>query len=135
MTPPISDAVRATFEGYDEPIRTRLLEFRRLIFDAAADTPGVGPIEETLKWGEPAYLASATKSGTTVRLGPAKGRADRCCVFVHCQTTLVDTFRARYPDALRYEGTRAVVVDVDEPVPAELRAFIVAALTYHRRRR
>lgn len=34
----------------------------------AASTDGGGPIEETLKWGDPAYVTSATKSGSTIRV-------------------------------------------------------------------
>ena len=49
--------------------RERLLMLRALIFDTAARTPGVGAIDETLKWGEPAYVTAQSGSGSTVRLG------------------------------------------------------------------
>lgn len=45
---------------------------RRLIVATAAETSGVGPLTEMLKWGEPAYLTEATVSGSTIRLGLPK---------------------------------------------------------------
>lgn len=116
--------------------RRRLLAVRRLIFETAAASDGVGPLAETLKWGEPAYLTEATGSGSTVRLGWKPSRPDRCAVLFHCRTTLVDDFRALFPDALAFEGNRAIVLSPTGRLPArELAACIAIALTYHRRRR
>lgn len=133
---PIPPSVQAVFDAYPPAVRSRLLELRALLLDIAATTPGVGPLDETLKWGQPSYLTAETGSGTTVRLGPKKGDDARCCLFVHCQTSLVDRFRA-LSDAggLVFEGTRAVVFDVDEPLPEGAAAFVRAALTYHRDKR
>jgi hypothetical protein len=61
---------------------------RELIFDVAASTDGVGEIEETLRWGEPAYLTSQSKSGTTIRIGWKSSRPAEYAVFFHCQTDL-----------------------------------------------
>ncbi len=66
---PMPADVAAVFAGFPERVRRRLLEVRDLIFETAADIEGVGPLTETLKWGEPAYLTGATGSGTTIRLG------------------------------------------------------------------
>ena len=56
----IPTAVAAAFATFPVPVRDRLLHVRDLIFDTASQTDGVGALEETLKWGEPAYL---TQSG------------------------------------------------------------------------
>ena len=40
---------------------------RSLLVEVAEDLC-VGPLTETLKWGEPAYLTEVTKAGTTVRI-------------------------------------------------------------------
>ena len=61
-------AVEAAFGTYPEPVRTRLRALRRLIFDTASATKGVGALEETLKWGQPSYLTPQTKSGSTIRI-------------------------------------------------------------------
>lgn len=47
------DVLRA-FLALPTEIQPKLLALRELILTTAAATDGVGPIEETLKWGEPA---------------------------------------------------------------------------------
>jgi hypothetical protein len=46
--------VAATFDSYPPKFRRKLLALRKLILETAESTEGVGAIEETLKWGEPA---------------------------------------------------------------------------------
>lgn len=65
----MNPAVAAVLAAYPAPLRERLMELRALIEETAAETDGVGPLEETLKWGEVSYLTSASGSGTTVRIG------------------------------------------------------------------
>lgn len=128
-------AVAAVFDGYPEPLRGRLLALRALILDVAAETEGVGAVEETLKWGQPSYLTPETKSGSTVRIDAVKGEPPRYAAYFHCQSGLVDSFRALYPDGLTFAGDRAIVLGVDEMVPeAALRHCIALALTHHRRK-
>ncbi len=59
-------AVARAFAAYPPGMRRKLLALRELILRTAAATGGVGPIEETLKWGEPAYVTSQTGSGSTI---------------------------------------------------------------------
>jgi hypothetical protein len=128
-------AVEAAFGAYPEPVRTRLRALRRLIFDTASATKGVGALEETLKWGQPSYLTPQTKSGSTIRIDSVKPEADQYAVYFHCQTNLVETFRELYPE-LRFSGNRAILLDVKEKLPeAALRHCVALALTYHLRRR
>ena len=130
-----SGAVGQAFQAVPAPMRRKLLALRRLILETAAETEGVGPIEETLKWGEPAYLTSQTRSGSPVRLGWKKARPGEYAMYFNCQTTLVETFRTLFPE-LRFEGNRAIVFQADEPVPRDVLKFCVAAtLTYHQRKR
>jgi hypothetical protein len=65
MKPIANVAVAQAFEVYPSKMRRKLLVLRQLILDIAAATDGVGEIEETLKWGEPAYLTK-NKGGSTV---------------------------------------------------------------------
>jgi len=51
------------------------MSLRRLIFETAAELEDVGLLEETLKSGQPSYLASPTKSGTTIRVDQIKSGA------------------------------------------------------------
>ena len=128
-------AVDAVFEAYPRPVKAKLLALRRLIFDTAKSTQGVGALEETLKWGQPSYLTSASKSGSTVRIDQVKAEAGQVAVYFHCQTNLVETFREIYPE-LRYEGNRAILLGAAAKLPeAELRHCVGLALTYHLNKR
>jgi hypothetical protein len=127
--------VAAAFDRYERPARTRLLALRRLIFRTAAKLDGVGPLTETLKWGQPSYLTEHSKSGSTIRLGTLGSNDTSCAVFFNCNTTLVESFRTQFADVLAFEKNRAVLVDPNGPLPeAELATCLAAALTYHRRR-
>lgn len=129
-------AVARTFAAYPPDLQRRLLVLRGLILDTAAATPGVGEIEETLKWGEPAYLTSTSKSGTTIRLGPVKSSPSQYALYFNCKTTLVDTFRTLFPVELCYEGNRAIVLELADAPPLDALCFCIhAALTYHRKHR
>ena len=66
---PEDAAVLAAYEAFPAAVRQKLLDVREILLATAANTPGVGEIEETLKWGEPAYLTHRPKSGSTIRLG------------------------------------------------------------------
>lgn len=125
--------VAAVFAAYPEPAARALRALRSLIFETAMGLEAVGEIEEGLRWGQPSYLTPQTKSGSTIRIDRIKGPDDRCALYVHCQTRLVDTFKQHYPDTLTYDGNRAVLFDAEAPLPeAELRHCIALALTYHR---
>jgi hypothetical protein len=125
-------AVAAVFSAYPRPLRTRLLALRRLIFDTARTTKGVGALEETLKWGQPSYLTTETKSGSTIRIDQVKSAANRYAMFFHCQTDLVGTFRELYPTELSYGGNRSILLDGEDDIPEPaLRHCVALALTYH----
>jgi hypothetical protein len=127
--------VAATFSAFPERVRARLLEARDLVFETAANIEGVGLLTETLKWGEPAYLTEATRSGSTIRLGWFRSSERECAVLFNCRTTLVDDFRSQFPDVFAYEKNRAILLDASKPLPrAPLSSCLGMALTYHRRR-
>ena len=65
-------AVDAMFDACPAPGRTKLKALRKLIFDTAKATKGVGRIEEALKWGQPSYLTAETGSGSTIRIDRVK---------------------------------------------------------------
>ena len=131
-----SAAIEAVFEAYPQPVKSRLLALRRLIFDTAKSTKGVGALEEALKWGQPSYLTPESKSGSTVRIDQLKTEAGGYAVYFHCQTDLVETFRELYPTQLRYGGNRSILLNATEKIPEpELRHCVALALTYHARKR
>lgn len=128
----IPDDVAEVFDSYPPVIRRKLLFLRKLIQDTAAATEGVGELEEALRWGEPSYLTTQTKSGSTVRLNRVKATEDRYAIYFNCNTTLVETFRQMYPDLFAFSGNRAISFHIDDVLPVdELSHCIALALRYH----
>jgi hypothetical protein len=133
--PPLPREVSRAFDAFPLPMRKRLLQVRDLIFATAAAHEEVGRLSETLKWGEPAYLTEASGSGSTIRLGRVKD-SEHAAILFNCKTTLVDTFRERFPDEFEYRQTRALLLPVSGALPKrELTVCLSLALTYHLDRR
>lgn len=134
--PPMPADVAAAFDRFPAPVSAQLLRVRRLIYETASQTEPVGRLTETLRWGEPAYLTPTSGSGSTIRLGWLKSFDRDCAVLFNCRTTLVETFRAQFPDAFVYEKNRAILLGACEPLPVDaLSTCLRMALTYHIRRR
>ncbi len=129
--PPMDAAVKAVFESYSPAAQARLQALRWIIFDVAAAEEAIGPLEETLKWGQISYLTPITKSGSTLRIDALDD--DRLALYVNCRTTLVDTFRTFYDDTLEFEGHRCVKFSMeDERQIDAIVHCIILTLTYHR---
>ncbi|MCP4071628.1 MAG: DUF1801 domain-containing protein [Hyphomicrobiales bacterium] len=127
----IEPEVRAVIDSWSEEVRRAGLELRGLVYETASQLPEVGPLSEMLKWNQPAYLVKQTGAGTTIRMGQTKN-GSRLGLYVHCQTTLVDTFRLHYCDQLEFEKKRAILLDPGLELPrGPLRHCISLALTYH----
>lgn len=126
--------VAAALGACPRAARASVTALRALIFETAAELSEVGTLTETLKWGQPSYLTQASKSGTTIRLGwDEDGGA--ISLFVHCQTSLVDTWRQRYGNELIFVGNREISIPTDTDLPrASLQHCIAMALTYHSRK-
>ena len=128
--------VAATFAAYPPEIRERIFNLRTLILDVAARTQGVGALQESLKWGEPAYVTTASKSGSTIRIAWKKTKPTQYAMYFNCQTTLVDSFKTMFPTVFTVEGNRALVFSEHDEVPVEaLRICIAMALTYQSNKR
>ena len=128
----MDERVREVFDGYDPDTRDRLLALRATIYDVAEGTDGVGPLTETLKWGQISYLNPA---GTTLRIDTAPGSDERVALYVHCQTSIVEALRSEYDGVLEFEGTRCIILPREDAVPDEIvRDCIRHALTYRLRR-
>ncbi|RST85356.1 DUF1801 domain-containing protein [Aquibium carbonis] len=132
IAPPLPPAVSAAFDSFPVRARGPLIELRRLVFRVAKEK-GVGPLTETLKWGEPAYLTEATRTGSTIRLGWHRNAPDHVAIYVNCQTNLVDRFKATFFDAVECSGNRALLQRIGEPTQTGILAICIGmALTYHR---
>lgn len=105
-------------------------DLRALVRDVAAEL-GIA-LEETLKWGEPAYLPG--HEGTTVRIGPDRDR-NGAKLLVNCRTSLVEHWRERFGGRLGFEGNRAILVPGSGALDrSALRVCIADALAYHARK-
>ena len=126
--------VAAVFSRSPLAARGLLSELRELIFETAATRSEIGPIKETLKWGEPAYLPKRPRVGTTIRLGwDEAGQVIR--LFVHCQTTLIKDWRDLYDAELTFVGNRELRLPTTKALPiTALKHCVAMALTYHLRK-
>ena len=129
--------VAERFARFPDSVRPELLDLRARIFKTAARLERVGPLTETLKWGEPSYLTQASKSGSTIRIGLSKLNPQHYGLYFNCKTTLVDTFRSLFPEHFIYEGNRGLLLPskllpCGETVEGDaLNICIGKALLYH----
>ncbi|EEE38272.1 hypothetical protein RKLH11_2114 [Rhodobacteraceae bacterium KLH11] len=119
--------VAAAYQALPEDTRAGAMALRELIFETAATLPQALPLQEDLRWGQPAYL---TPKGSTIRLG---GHKAACfALYVHCQSRLMGDFTTAFPGEDRIDGNRAVLFDEPNQIDATRHGWLIArALTYH----
>jgi hypothetical protein len=128
---PLPAPVAAVLARYSDPVRQKLLVLRAVIA-AVAREENVGPLEETLKWGQPAYLCTA---GTTIRIDRDDTNGGDIALYVNCKTTLVEDWRQRFA-GLVFGGNRSLHLGLDADLEDERLTMCIAdALTYKRSRR
>ncbi|MGX7245578.1 DUF1801 domain-containing protein [Enterococcus quebecensis] len=124
--------VATIFASYPERYQQPLLQIRELIFETAASLVVVGELEESLKWNQPSYATKVTKSGSPIRID--RFGSEKIAVYFHCQTTLVEEFRALFGEVFEFSKNRAIVLDPEQELPIkELTFCIERALTYHKK--
>ena len=133
-TPALPDTLADVFGAMPAGTRRRLEAVRERVHAVAMADPSIGPITETLKWGQVPFVPEASQSGTTLRLAPSKPDGAPA-IFVHCATSLVDRVRERHGDVFTCQGNRAILLPDEETTAAhhaELDAVIHLILTYER---
>lgn len=131
-SPSIATPVADVIKCYPARARKYALDLRALILMTAAQDDRIGVLTETLKWREPAYLTEVSKSGTTLRFDWKEKRPQKMGLFVNCKTTLIPSFRDLFGDDLNFESTRAIWLDINEPLPRDILAICIGkTLTYH----
>jgi len=121
--------VAGKFKDYPKEIKPKISYLRNLIMEVATESEEIPEIEETLKWGEPSYLA---KKGSTIRIDWKEKAPNQYAMYFKCTSKLVPTFKEVYGDLFRYENNRAILFDLEEPIPkTELKECIRLALQYH----
>ena len=130
MIPPLPEDVAAAISTYPASAQERLIELRLCIHSEAA-RQDVGPLIETLKWGEPAWLTKKPKTGSTIRIAWKEKVGGDLQFLVNCKTNMIEQWRAEFPNLI-YAGNRAIHLPLADPLPmATLRLCIAQALTYH----
>ncbi|NNF02248.1 MAG: DUF1801 domain-containing protein [Bacteroidia bacterium] len=126
----VDPRVKAVFDKYPRAVRPKLQRLRKLILSTASEQVGVKELTETLKWGEPSYLA---KDGSTIRMDWKAKDPDQYAIYFKCTSKLVPTFKQLYKHKFNFAGNRALVFKLDEKIPEkELKHCISLALTYHK---
>lgn len=118
--------------AYDQPDQTGkgMTKLRGLVFDIADELPQIGPLEEALKWGQPAFVTPRKKAASSLRVGPHK-RAE-FALYVHCQTSLISEYQAQFPDQDRFDGNRAVLFERADQIDPQRHGWLIRrALCYH----
>lgn len=122
----------SVMDSYPRHVSNKLYVLRQLVLDCAEEEDSITQLEETLKWGEPSYIA---KKGSTIRIDWKRKNPDQYAIYFKCTSKLVETFREVYGDTFSYENNRAIVFPLDQKLPKKLipliKQCIKAALTYH----
>ena len=114
------------------PLHALAMDLRVVVFTVAARME-LPDLEETIKWGEPAYLPG--RGGTTLRIGYGRD-ATVCKLLVNCQTTLIDGWRQRFEGRLVFEGNRAVLLAPGVPFDrGAIETCVADAFVYHKRKK
>jgi len=125
----VDPRMKEKYNSYTPKVRKKIKKLRQLIIDTAKESDQVEQLEETLKWGEPSFLA---KKGSTIRVDWKAKTPDQYAMYFKCTSKLVSTFKEVYGDTFKYENTRALLFDFEEEVPEkELKECIDLALNYH----
>ncbi len=112
------------------PARTRFDALRAAILSAAQDAH-VGPVTESLKWGQPAWRPATPRTGSTLRLNWSPDAPEVLTVYVDCKTDLAQRMASLYPE-LPNDGRRALALPLNTALDTHPIAHLAAmTLTYH----
>lgn len=126
----VSTQVASVISDYPPNAKVVFSTLRDLVLTVAKETVGVENTQETLKWGEPSYLADG---GSTVRMKWSEKQPDQFSLYFNCNSILVETFKELYRDEFTYDGNRALSFPLDQKVPDEaLKHCLSMAMQYHK---
>jgi hypothetical protein len=124
------DKVSLVFENYPEHVKSSMYQLRSLVIETAGEMEEITSLEETLKWGDPSYVA---KHGSTLRMDWKAKNPNQFALYFKCTSKLVETFRLVFKDLFEYENNRAILFRIDEKIPVpEVKECIKATLRYHK---
>lgn len=121
--------VSSKFATYPKQAQAKMRALRTLIIQCAEEL-GIDKLEETLKWGEPSYIAP---KGSTIRIDWKEKTPDQYAIYFKCTSKLVPSFMQVFGDRFTYENHRAITFKLSDKIPKkDLGRCIKAALTYHK---
>jgi len=121
--------VEQKFKSYTKEIQAKLEVLRGLVLETASENEIVEELQETLKWGEPSYMA---KKGSTIRIDWKAKSPNQYAMYFKCTSKLVSTFKEIHGDTFKYENNRAILFNLKDKIPKkELKQCIDMALCYH----
>jgi len=130
MESKISTQVAQVIADYPPKAKAVFSAVRKLVVSVARETTGLDTTQETLKWGEPSYLADG---GSTVRMKWSDKQPDQFFLYFNCNSILVETFRELYRDEFSYDGNRAMSFPLNEKIPEDaLKHCLSMAMQYHK---
>ncbi|MDX1908442.1 MAG: DUF1801 domain-containing protein [Bacteroidia bacterium] len=122
--------VNTVFVNYPDFVRDKMQYLRELVIETAGEITDLVVLEETLKWGEPSFIA---KNGSTLRMDWKEKTPEQYQMYFKCTSRLVETFKIVFGDLFDYEKDRAIIFQLDQKIPVtELKQCIKATLMYHK---
>ena len=123
----MDEQVKQKFMTYPAEAVVVLKQVRQLIL-AVAEQDGITELKETLKWGEPSYISTI---GSTIRFDYKYKAPQHFGIYFNCKTKLIETFKELYGDTFVYQGNRALLFRLNQPLPSkELSHCVSLALRY-----
>lgn len=116
---------------WPEPAQLRLQAMRSLFHEVAA-TAGIGPLDESLKWGQPAWRPNKPRTGSTLRLNWSTAEPASMMAYVDCKTDLAAQMQTRFPNLPGNDGRRALRFDLTGSDDEALWQLAHLTFTYHR---
>jgi hypothetical protein len=103
-------------ETWSDPAQSALLSCRSL-FHTIATRVDIGPLDETLKWGQPSWRPIKPRTGSTLRLNWSPKSPTELAIFVDCKTDLAARMQTLYPHLPANDGGRRMAIDLNSPLP------------------
>ncbi|WP_299768522.1 hypothetical protein [uncultured Tateyamaria sp.] len=122
-------------ENWPDEAQTHFLRLRSIVHDVATSAD-IGPLDESLKWGQPAWRPKRPRVGSTLRVDWSPTTPNRLMAFVDCKTDLAAQMDNRFPQQFHNDGRRALGFDLDAPLDEDaVWQLAHITLTYHRAKR
>ena len=114
------------------PAAQQAFETLRGICHNTATHHQLGPLEESLKWGQPAWRPVKPNTGSTLRVMWEETTPDLLNLYVGCKTDLAARMREIYPDLPQNDDRRHIALRLSDPLPVEALSHLASmTLAYH----